>query len=124
MQISGTTTETGTATTSKRVATGSRRSEDWMAVLLGFLVIGAVLTVFHWKIADLRDIVSTYRWTTDVQIASLNCQRGTIERSAECRRVEQGSEGSARKQGPQGHRSSRRQDGGARQPDGGRGTRY
>jgi uncharacterized integral membrane protein (TIGR00698 family) len=71
MQISGTTTETGTATTSKRVATGSRRSEDWMAVLLGFLVIGAVLTVFHWKIADLRDIVSTYRWTTDVQIASL-----------------------------------------------------
>jgi uncharacterized integral membrane protein (TIGR00698 family) len=42
-----------------------------MAVFLGFLVIAAVLALFHWKVADLRNVVSTYRWTTDAQIASL-----------------------------------------------------
>ena len=46
-------------------------TEDWMAVLLGFLVIAAVLALFHWKVVDLRNVVSTYRWTTDTQIASL-----------------------------------------------------
>ena len=46
-------------------------SEDWMAVVLGFLVIATVVAVFHWKVADLRNVVSTYRWTTDAQIASL-----------------------------------------------------
>ena len=38
---------------------------------LGFLVIAAVLLVFQWKVADLRNIVPTFRWTTDAQIASM-----------------------------------------------------
>jgi uncharacterized integral membrane protein (TIGR00698 family) len=47
------------------------RTEDWIAVFLGFLVIITVLSLFHWKVVDLRNVVSTYRWTTDTQIASL-----------------------------------------------------
>jgi uncharacterized membrane protein YadS len=52
-------------------ATKSWRTEDWIAVVLGFLVITAVLLVFQWKVADLRNIVPTFRWTTDAQIASM-----------------------------------------------------
>ncbi len=48
-----------------------RVTEDWIAVLLGFLVIGAVLALFQWKVLDLRNVVSTFRWTTDSQVASL-----------------------------------------------------
>src|SRR5688572_22197642 len=47
------------------------RTEDWIAVVLGFLVITAVLAVFQWKVADLRNIMPTFRWTTDAQIASM-----------------------------------------------------
>ena len=47
------------------------RTEDWIAVVLGFLVITAVLLTFQWKVADLRNVVPTFRWTTDAQIASL-----------------------------------------------------
>jgi uncharacterized membrane protein YadS len=50
---------------------GGRLSEDWVAVLLGFLVIAAVLIAFQWKVVDLRNFVQTFRWTTDSQIASL-----------------------------------------------------
>src|SRR5215207_9651884 len=46
------------------------RTEDWIAVVLGFLVITAVLLTFQWKVADLRNIVPTLRWTTDAQIAA------------------------------------------------------
>ncbi len=53
------------------VATGGWRTEDWIAVFMGFLVIAVVLGVFYWKAADLGKVVSTYRWTTDGQIASL-----------------------------------------------------
>jgi uncharacterized integral membrane protein (TIGR00698 family) len=42
-----------------------------MAVFLGFTVIVVVLALFHWKALDMRNIVSSYRWTTDGQIASL-----------------------------------------------------
>jgi uncharacterized integral membrane protein (TIGR00698 family) len=52
-------------------ATARWRTEDWIAVVLGFLVITAVLAVFQWKVADLRNIVPSYRWTTDSQIASM-----------------------------------------------------
>jgi uncharacterized integral membrane protein (TIGR00698 family) len=54
------------------VSGGARpwRTEDWIAVVLGFLVITSVLLVFQWKIADLRNVVPTFRWTTDSQIAS------------------------------------------------------
>ena len=47
------------------------RTEDWIAVVLGFLVITAVLLTVQWKVADLRNVVPTFRWTTDAQIASL-----------------------------------------------------
>ena len=47
------------------------RTEDWIAVAIGFLVIGLVLAVFNWKLADLSSIVSSYRWTTDAQLASM-----------------------------------------------------
>src|SRR5262245_27794205 len=47
------------------------RTEDWIAVFLGFLVILATLSVFQWKVADLRNVVPTFRWTTDSQIAAM-----------------------------------------------------
>src|SRR6266540_2608037 len=53
------------------VATRRWWTEDWMAVVLGFVVITTVLAVFHWKVADLRNVVTTFQWTTDSQIASL-----------------------------------------------------
>ena len=52
-------------------ATRRWRTEDWIAVVLGFLVITTVLVVFQWKVADLRNVVPTFRWTTDSQIASM-----------------------------------------------------
>jgi uncharacterized integral membrane protein (TIGR00698 family) len=47
------------------------RTEDWIAVLLGFMVIASVLAIFHWKVTDLRNLVPNFRWTTDGQIASM-----------------------------------------------------
>src|SRR5262249_37166136 len=47
------------------------RTEDWIAVVLGFLVITAVLLTFQWKVADLRNVVPNLRWTTDEQIELL-----------------------------------------------------
>jgi len=51
----------------------SRRwwTEDWLAVLLGFVVLATVLGLFHWKVVDLRNAVSSFRWTTDSKIAAL-----------------------------------------------------
>jgi uncharacterized integral membrane protein (TIGR00698 family) len=46
------------------------RTEDWMAVLLGFVVIAAVLAAFHWKVVDLRNLIPSFRWTTESQIAA------------------------------------------------------
>ena len=46
------------------------RTEDWIAVILGFVVIAAVLAFFQWKVIDLRSVVSSYRWTTDGQITA------------------------------------------------------
>lgn len=53
------------------VATRRWRTEDWIAVVLGFLVITTVLAVFQWKVAALRNVVPNFRWTTDSQIASM-----------------------------------------------------
>ena len=50
--------------------TRSWRTEDWIAVVLGFLVITTVLVLFQWKVFDLRNVVPNFRWTTDSQIAS------------------------------------------------------
>ena len=47
------------------------RTEDWIAVVLGFVVITAVLLTFQWKIADLRSVVPSFRWTTNEQIELL-----------------------------------------------------
>lgn len=52
------------------VARHWRLSEDWTAVVVGFVVIAAALAAFHWKLYDLRGLVSSYRWTTDSQITA------------------------------------------------------
>lgn len=49
----------------------SWRTEDWIAVVLGFLVITTTLVAFQWKIFDLRNLVPTLRWTTDAQVVAL-----------------------------------------------------
>ncbi|HKY85508.1 MAG TPA: hypothetical protein VJL90_01970, partial [Pseudorhodoplanes sp.] len=51
-------------------ASSSWRTEDWVATILGFAVIAVVLALFAFKAADLRNAVSSFRWTTDTQIAS------------------------------------------------------
>src|SRR5262245_31351089 len=63
---------TAAKTASRAATTTTRRwrTEDWIAVVLGFLVITTVLVVFQWKVADLRNVVPNFRWTTDSQIAS------------------------------------------------------
>jgi uncharacterized integral membrane protein (TIGR00698 family) len=47
------------------------RTEDWVATILGFAVIAAILALFVFKAADLRNAVSSFRWTTEAQIASM-----------------------------------------------------
>jgi uncharacterized integral membrane protein (TIGR00698 family) len=64
------TTSLGTVS-APAVASRRWRSEDWIAVVLGFLVITTILSVFHWKVLDLRNVVPSFRWTTDSQIASM-----------------------------------------------------
>ena len=74
--------------------TATRRwaTEDWVAVILGFLVIAAVLATFHARLFDLRNITSTFRWTTDAQIASMTPgwteALGTIGQDAKAKRQE------------------------------------
>lgn len=50
------------------MATRGWRTEDWMAVILGFAVILLVVGFFNTKAVDLRQLVSTYRWTTEGQL--------------------------------------------------------
>jgi uncharacterized integral membrane protein (TIGR00698 family) len=71
MSTTTTTTTASAGTVAAPVAARRWRTEDWIAVVLGFLVITSVLVVFQWKVADLRNVVPTFRWTTDSQIASL-----------------------------------------------------
>jgi uncharacterized integral membrane protein (TIGR00698 family) len=52
------------------MATKGWRTEDWMAVFLGFLIIGVVIALFNTKAVDLRNAVSSFRWTTLDQIAA------------------------------------------------------
>jgi len=58
------------ALTTRRSVQRLRLSEDWTAVVIGFVIIATVLAAFHWKLYDLRGLVSSYRWTTDSQIAA------------------------------------------------------
>jgi hypothetical protein len=46
------------------------RTEDWVAVYLGFFIIAAILAAFSWKLFDFGSLRSTFRWTTDAQIAA------------------------------------------------------
>src|SRR3972149_7723083 len=46
------------------------RTEDWVAVYLGFFIIAVILAAFNWKLFDLGNLRSTFRWTTDAQIAA------------------------------------------------------
>ncbi|HYN13706.1 MAG TPA: putative sulfate exporter family transporter, partial [Burkholderiales bacterium] len=46
------------------------RTEDWVAVYIGFLIIILTLAAFSWKFVDLANASSTFRWTTDGQIAA------------------------------------------------------
>jgi uncharacterized membrane protein YadS len=48
----------------------SWRSEDWVAVYLGFLVIAATLFLFGSKAVHLGQLVPAFRWTTDAQMAA------------------------------------------------------
>ena len=52
------------------MATKNWRTEDWVAVYIGFFVIAVILAAFSWKLFDLGNLRSTFRWTTDAQIAS------------------------------------------------------
>lgn len=46
------------------------RTEDWVAVYLGFLIILVTLAAFSFKFINLGAIGSSLRWTTDAQIAA------------------------------------------------------
>jgi len=52
------------------MAAKSWRTEDWVAVYVGFFVIAAILAAFSWKWFDLGVARSTFRWTADSQIAA------------------------------------------------------
>lgn len=52
------------------MATKSWRTEDWVAVYIGFFVLAVILAAFNWKVFDLGELRPTFRWTTDAQIAS------------------------------------------------------
>src|SRR5262245_51251634 len=71
MAITGTASETGAAPQAERAPSRGLRSEDWIAVLLGAVVIAAVVAIFNWSVVDLRNVASSFRWTTDAQIASM-----------------------------------------------------
>src|SRR5262245_32070173 len=88
MQNSATATSVGSAGAASAVR--HWRTEDWIAVVLGFLVITTVLVLFQWKLFDLGNVVPTFRWTTDGQIASLtqgwSASLEKIERDATARK--------------------------------------
>ncbi len=46
------------------------RTEDWVATILGFVVLAVILAAFTFKTFDLRQTAASFRWTTDAQIAS------------------------------------------------------
>jgi hypothetical protein len=46
------------------------RTEDWVAVYLGFFIILVTLAAFSWKLFDLGMARVSFRWTADSQIAS------------------------------------------------------
>jgi hypothetical protein len=52
------------------MAAKSWRTEDWVAVYLGFFIIAVILAAFSYKWFDFASLRPTFRWTADSQIAS------------------------------------------------------
>jgi len=50
------------------MAAKSWRTEDWVAVYLGFFIIAVILVASSWF--DLSALRPTFRWTADSQVAS------------------------------------------------------
>jgi uncharacterized membrane protein YadS len=75
------------------------RTEDWVAVYLGFVIIILTLAAYSGGFIDLRNASSTFRWTTDGQIgaraAGWSAALDGIVKDAEAR-GEQGKEVAAR----------------------------
>ena len=71
------------------MATKNWRTEDWVAVYIGFFIIVAALVIFSNKLFDLSQVRSTFRWTTDAQITSRaadwSAQLDLIAKDAEAR---------------------------------------
>jgi uncharacterized membrane protein YadS len=62
------------------MAAKSWRTEDWVAVYLGFFIIAVILAAFGWKWFDLGTLRSTFRWTADAQITASTAKwRGALE---------------------------------------------
>jgi len=57
------------------------RTEDWVAVYVGFFIIVVTLAAFSWKFVDLGGANVSFRWTTDAQIASRAPDWGTALQS-------------------------------------------
>jgi uncharacterized integral membrane protein (TIGR00698 family) len=52
------------------MAAKSWRTEDWVAVYLGFFIIAVILAAFSWKWFDFASLRPTFRWTADAQLAA------------------------------------------------------
>src|SRR4030067_1441572 len=46
------------------------KSEDWMAVWIGFLIIVLGIAFFKGDLIDLKKIPAAFKWTTDSQVTS------------------------------------------------------
>lgn len=44
------------------------KTEDWLAVWIGFLIIALVIAAFNYKVIDVKKIAASFRWTTDGQV--------------------------------------------------------
>ena len=52
------------------MAANKWRTEDWVAVYLGFFILAVILAAFSYKWFDFGSLRPTFRWTTDAQLAS------------------------------------------------------
>jgi uncharacterized membrane protein YadS len=62
--------ETAPAAPQSAALSRTWRTEDWVAVYLGFFVVLATLVLFNTKALDFGQIAPSFRWTTDAQLAS------------------------------------------------------
>ncbi len=46
------------------------KTEDWVAVWLGFLIIALILAANQWKVFELKKVSTTFKWATESQITS------------------------------------------------------